>query len=75
LEQALSLPVDERAKLASGLLASLDDDGSLAADVEGLWAEESERRAAQVLAGDVDAVAWDSVTERIDQLRRSSSAE
>jgi putative addiction module component (TIGR02574 family) len=75
LEQALSLSVDERAKLASGLLASLDDDGTEEAEVERLWTEESERRASQVASGEVAVVGWESVTESIDPLRRSSSAE
>jgi hypothetical protein len=69
LEQALELSPSERALLASGLLASLDDsvaDGSL---VEQLWSEETERRASQITSTDVKLASWDQVVERVDGLR------
>ena len=69
LEQTLELSPSERAQLASGLLASLDDsvaDGSL---VEQLWSEETERRASQITSTDVKLASWDQVVERVDGLR------
>jgi putative addiction module component (TIGR02574 family) len=75
LEQALSLSPADRAKLASGLLASLDDDQADEAEVERLWSEETDRRMALLDSGDVDLIEWEHVTERIDGLRASSTAE
>lgn len=76
LEQALTLSAADRAKLASGLLASLDDDAGVdAAEVERLWSEEAERRAAQVTSDEVRLTTWEHVTERIEQLRPRPSSE
>jgi putative addiction module component (TIGR02574 family) len=59
LEDALDLPVSERAELAADLLASLD--GERDADVETAWASENERRAREALANPDDDIAWESV--------------
>lgn len=77
LEQALSLSPAERAKLASGILASLDDDHADADEdeVERRWSEETERRMALLDAREARPVSWEHVTQRIDGLRASSSAE
>jgi putative addiction module component (TIGR02574 family) len=76
LEQALTLSAADRARLASGLLASLDDDAGVdAAEVERLWSEEAERRAAQVTSDEVSLTTWEHVTERIEQLRPRASSE
>jgi putative addiction module component (TIGR02574 family) len=75
LEQALALSPEDRAKLASGLLASLDDEGVDEAVVERLWSEETERRASQIASGEVELTTWDQVVERIGGRRPSSSAE
>jgi hypothetical protein len=45
LEQALALPVEDRALLASGLLASLDSEALDEEQVEPLCSTETERRA------------------------------
>jgi hypothetical protein len=42
LEQAVLLPVEERALLASGLLASLDADDIDESEVERLWSVETQ---------------------------------
>ena len=69
LEQALTLPIQDRALLASGLLASLDSDAPDETDVETLWSTETQRRAAQLEAGNTDLVSWDRVVGHIDELR------
>lgn len=69
LEQALTLPADERALLASGLLASLDADVSDANDVDRLWSAETERRAAELDAGEVTLATWEQLLQRIDERR------
>ncbi|MBK6855287.1 MAG: addiction module protein [Microthrixaceae bacterium] len=75
LEQALALSPADRAKLASGLLASLDEDQGDEAEVERLWSEETERRMAMLTSGEAQVVTWEHVSERIDGLRASSAAE
>lgn len=72
LREALILSVNERADLAAELLASLDaaasDDPS---EVEAAWAEEIERRARRVMAGESVGVPWEDVRRRAEaELRR-----
>jgi putative addiction module component (TIGR02574 family) len=71
LLEALKLSTEDRAELATELLASLDeaDDG---ADVEYAWAAEIERRARRVLAGDSSGTPWEEVRDRLrrDILKR-----
>jgi hypothetical protein len=76
LEQALALSPEDRAKLASGLLASLDDEGIDEAEVERLWSEEeTDRRASQIASGEVELTSWDQVIERVGGHRPSSFPE
>ena len=69
LEQALALPVEDRALLASGLLASLDSEALDEAEVERLWAAETERRATQLESGEAELVTWEHLLQRIDERR------
>jgi hypothetical protein len=75
LKQALALSLEDRAKLASGLLASLDDERADEAEVERLWSEETERRAAQIASGEAELTTWDHLTKRVDKLRSSPPTE
>ena len=59
LQDAMELPLPERAELAADLLASLD--GEPDADVEAAWTSEIERRAREALANPDDDVAWELV--------------
>jgi putative addiction module component (TIGR02574 family) len=59
LEDAMDLPVSERAELAADLLASLDGDPNV--EVEAAWVAEIERRARQALANPDDDIAWEVV--------------
>lgn len=69
LQQALALDPSERARLASGLLTSLDDDPVDPAEIERLWDEESSRRMHLLASGRAQLVDWEHVTERINGLR------
>ena len=69
LEEALALPVKERADLAVQLLASMD--GEPDQDVEAAWAEEIERRARRALSGKSHGIDSKTVHARIEErLRR-----
>ncbi len=69
LEQALALSPSDRAKLATGLLASLDEDPADEIEVERLWSAETERRASQISSGEAKLITWEQVVSRIDGLR------
>ena len=64
--QALRLPAEERAELASVLLASLDgepeDDP---AEVERLWIEEVERRLEELRSGKVKGIPAEEVFAKL----------
>jgi len=70
LREALQLPADERASVATELLASLDEPEADLATVETEWAVEVEHRARRVLAGESSGIAWEDVRRHAeDELR------
>ena len=65
LNDALALPLNERADVAAELLASLDNSAPEdPQEVEAAWAAEIERRARRVLSGESRGDPWDLVRER-----------
>lgn len=72
LDQALRLPTAERVKLASDLLASVDEADADPDEVERLWAEECQRRVDQLDSGEADLLTWDQVLAEIEADRSSS---
>lgn len=69
LEQALTLSPADRAKVASSLLASLDDDQADESEVEQRWSAETERRMAQLASGDARTFTRDEVHVGLTALR------
>ena len=69
LEQALTLPVEDRALLASGLLASVDSDSVDDVEVDKLWSTETERRATLLDSGEAELVTWAHLVASIDERR------
>jgi putative addiction module component (TIGR02574 family) len=65
-QQALELSASERAKLAAELIESLD--ALPEAEVNALWLEECERRAAQIDRGEVALVPAEVVAQRVRSL-------
>ena len=66
LREALSLSEQERADLIAELLVSLEgpaEDRSAAVDQA--WAEELERRAPRVLAGETSGEDWSEIRDRV----------
>ena len=67
LQEALRLTPEERADVAAELLESLDDESVESREViERAWAEEIERRARRVLAGESTGTPWDEVRRRLE---------
>ena len=63
---ALTLPREERARLAHDLLLSLDDSTDREApNSEEAWTREIERRARELADGSVEPVDWEVARERI----------
>jgi putative addiction module component (TIGR02574 family) len=62
-EAALTLPIEERAKLAHDLLRSLDEPAD--PDVDAVWIKEIERRARELADGSVQPVDWEAARQRI----------
>ena len=63
LKQAMELPPEGRAALASSLLASLEDD-SVDEGAELAWEQEIARRVAELKARSVTTVPWAEVRQR-----------
>jgi len=61
--EALQLPLEARAELASQLLESLDDLSE--EEIEHLWAVEAERRYSEYKAGRVEAISAEEVFARL----------
>jgi len=64
LAEALELPLEERAKMAAELLASLD---AVESDVEEAWAHEIEKRVAAARAGELASTDWRTVLDRVER--------
>lgn len=63
LDQVLELPVDERARMARKIIASLD--GPAEDGAEEAWIREIERRAQEVRDGSVKLLDWKEARKRI----------
>jgi len=62
-DKALSLPANDRIGLVERLLSSLNLPTQ--PDVDKLWADEAERRVAQIDSGEVELISGEKVFERI----------
>jgi Putative addiction module component len=64
VDEALELPLDERAKIAAELLESLHEAEQ---DVEGAWATEIQKRVAAARAGELAGTDWRTVLDRVER--------
>lgn len=64
LEQALELPLDERARMAADLLESLSEAEE---GVEAAWANEIRSRVASARAGEIESTDWRIVLDRVEK--------
>ena len=63
LTAALALPAEARATLADRLLESLDDADQKR--IDGLWAEEAERRLREIEEGKVEAIDGELIMQKL----------
>ncbi len=66
-EEVLALPAQERARIASDLLASLDSEAVDEVELDELWSAETQRRAAMLESGDVGTLTWHGRTAGHDR--------
>ena len=66
--EALKLPTEDRARLARELLDSLDE--LPAHELDRLWLDEAQRRAAQIDAGEVELISGEEVDRKARALLR-----
>lgn len=64
LEEVLRLPIQDRAGLATEIIASLDGDADL--DAEAAWAVEAEQRARRALANPESGSDWEVIRSRVE---------
>lgn len=72
IEEAISLPVEERTRLAESVLQSLNAPD---AAVDAAWAAEASRRLDELRSGQVQAIPGEVVFERIRQRLAKSAAQ
>ena len=64
-KDALSLPIEDRARLAVSLLCSLEETGEDPEEVEKLWVAVAKRRAQEIQDGSVEGIPADEVLNRL----------
>jgi putative addiction module component (TIGR02574 family) len=62
IDEAMSLPVEQRAKLADELLKSLNPSQE---EIDKLWAVEAEKRVAEIETGKVQTIPGEKVFDKI----------
>ncbi|HBG95984.1 MAG TPA: addiction module protein [Chromatiaceae bacterium] len=68
IQQAIALPVEERALVVDSLLRSLNPPQS---EIDAQWVVEAKRRLAELRSGKVEAIPGEAVFERIwDRFKR-----
>ncbi|MBF0143261.1 MAG: addiction module protein [Magnetococcales bacterium] len=71
MEQALTLPIRDRALIARQLLLSLEGEND--PEAEALWQEELQRRLGELQSGQVACISWTEARERIAGRLRAPS--
>ena len=70
----LALPTQERARIASELLASLDSETVDETEIDDLWSAETQRRAAMLDTGDARTLTWGEIEQRFADRRGQRDA-
>jgi putative addiction module component (TIGR02574 family) len=72
--EVLALPVEERARIATELLASLDSEDIDWDEVDELWSAETQRRAAMLDTGEAGTLTWGEIEQRFAERRAQRDA-
>lgn len=72
--EVLALPAQERARIASELLASLDSEAVDETEVDELWSVETQRRAEMLDTGEAGTLTWDEIEQRFAERRAQRDA-
>lgn len=72
--EVLALPAQERARIVSELLASLDSEAVDVTEVDELWTAETQRRAAMLDTGDARTLTWGEIEQRFAERRAQRDA-
>lgn len=73
-EEVLALPTQERARIASELLASLDSEAVDETEIDELWSAETQRRAAMLDTGEAVTLTWEEIERRFAERRAQRNA-
>lgn len=73
-EEVLALPTQERARIASELLASLDSETADESEIDELWSAETQRRAAMLDVGDARTLTRGEIEQRFANRRAQRDA-
>ncbi len=72
IREALSMPDNERARIAERLIVSLHDQPSL--EVDEAWHKEIERRVNEIDSGEVRCIPWEDIRNRLYKNARNETA-
>ena len=72
--EVLALPAQDRARIATELLASLDSDNVGEDEIDELWSTETQRRAAMLDTGEAGTLSWDEIEQRFAERRAQRDA-
>lgn len=72
--EVLALPAQDRARIATELLASLDSEHVDDNEIDELWSVETQRRAAMLTAGEAGTISWGAIEQRFAERRAQRDA-
>jgi putative addiction module component (TIGR02574 family) len=72
--QVLALPAQDRARIATELLASLDSEAIGEDEIDELWSAETQRRAARLDTGEAGTLSWSEIEQRFAERRAQRDA-
>lgn len=72
--EVLALPAQDRARIATELLASLDSEQVDDDEIDELWAAETQRRSAMLDTGEAGTLTWGEIEERFAERRAQRDA-
>lgn len=70
--EVLALPAEDRARIATELLASLDSE--VVDEIDELWSVETQQRAAMLDTGGAGTLSWGEIEQRFAERRAQRNA-